>query len=81
MEVAGVEGVASKKEVSKNLDAKILLGKVRRSCQTTGKKGRILGKSRNSEMGKQKSNWLRILNSRRLKHLPQKNIRKLLGCD
>jgi hypothetical protein len=60
MEVAGVEGFASKNEVSKNLDAKIVLEKHRESCQTTWKMGRILGKSRKSEMGKEKSNRLRI---------------------
>ncbi|MGD1085577.1 MAG: hypothetical protein ABSA47_12630 [Verrucomicrobiota bacterium] len=42
-QVAGVEGFAPKNEVSKNLDAKIVLGKLRKSCQTTGKTGRIFG--------------------------------------
>ena len=71
LEVAGVEGFAFKNEVFKNLDAKIVLGKVRKSCQTTWKRGRILGKSRNPEMENQKSNWLGILNTLRMKHLPQ----------
>ena len=74
-----MEGFASKNEVFKNLDAKIVLEKHRKSCQLTGKKGRILGKSRNPEMGKQKSNALAILNSLRMKHLPQKGSKEEHG--